>query len=492
VVFSGDCCAFCIPGKSIENFMGPVHPSVSRDGSIVTFSTNACNVTDDVTQLSAIEGVRVHQHFVTQFSPTASEPDAVFVTSSRTPGGIASDGSGLASSVARDGGAVVFVHNSYLLATGERFECSGPAGAGCPVPTPQQQNVYFKLLDDVGTPTIHGEALVRVSTTAQVGVTSGQPRISDRRPDGHYRVAFPSTATDLSATTPLSGGNHIYVWDSLPGAENVWISSNPGQTDADRVDISADGDWVVWRDSGVDADQVYRRRIPNGIPTRTVLVSHLADDENVGQSGRVRQPPAVSGDGSVVVFDSNACLDDDFVDDSMCTDFQQIYRWTEAEGNQLISTLDAATGIPGNGASIGARVSRDGRFVAYISGATNLESSGLAAEVDPDNPREPAVLGDIFLYDHSTGTNTLLTANTSGENGVLDLSLSDDGETLWVVFSSRTPDTEFDPNAIDNCPSPQGSCPAAAACDNCNLNNICPEAYETNPCMDVYRLRIDL
>ena len=78
-----------------------------------------------------------------------------------------------------------------------------------------------------------------------------------------------------------------------------------------------------------------------------------------------------------------------------------------AQTNLLVSQNDTGTGA-GNDVSDSPTISPDGRFVAFRSFASNL--------VPGDNNGVP----DIFLYDHSSGTMTLLTAsqfgNRSGAN----------------------------------------------------------------------------
>jgi hypothetical protein len=96
-----------------------------------------------------------------------------------------------------------------------------------------------------------------------------------------------------------------------------------------------------------------------------------------------------------------------------------------AKTNQLVS--NNLTGLGGgNGASDSPVMSPDGRFVAYRSFASNL--------VEGDTNGVP----DLFIYDRSSGTTTLLSSSLSqggsGANRSAEPCFSPDGQTL--VFQS--------------------------------------------------------
>jgi Tol biopolymer transport system component len=100
-----------------------------------------------------------------------------------------------------------------------------------------------------------------------------------------------------------------------------------------------------------------------------------------------------------------------------------------AKTNFLVSHNLSGTGV-GDGASDEPVISPDGRFVAYRSAADNL--------VPGDNNGVP----DVFIYDRTAGSTTLLTANQSGNGSAGNRSLlpqfSGDGQTL--VFESAASD----------------------------------------------------
>jgi hypothetical protein len=103
---------------------------------------------------------------------------------------------------------------------------------------------------------------------------------------------------------------------------------------------------------------------------------------------------------------------------------------------QLVSTLQSTVSAPGvaaaQGASSGAQVSADGRFVVYQSSATDLVAG-------QGTLTAPNTTGNIFLLDRATGTTTLVSHATSSPTTTGDASsdspiLSSDGST--VAFHS--------------------------------------------------------
>jgi Tol biopolymer transport system component len=72
----------------------------------------------------------------------------------------------------------------------------------------------------------------------------------------------------------------------------------------------------------------------------------------------------------------------------------------------LVSHTSAGGTTTGNGTAFSPVISADGRYVAFLSDATNL----LAGQIDANNGP------DVFLYDRVSGTNTLV--SHTGSSGV--------------------------------------------------------------------------
>src|SRR5262249_40356074 len=108
--------------------------------------------------------------------------------------------------------------------------------------------------------------------------------------------------------------------------------------------------------------------------------------------------------------------------------------------NQTTTLVSHASDSPtttANGRSLiafsGYALSADGRYVVYISLATDL----VAGQVDSNGTY------DTFLYDRLTGTNTLVTHNstsltTAADHGGGDQAMSADGN--FIVFQSASTD----------------------------------------------------
>jgi TolB protein len=86
-----------------------------------------------------------------------------------------------------------------------------------------------------------------------------------------------------------------------------------------------------------------------------------------------------------------------------------------------------SSGVQGNGASANPSISRDGRYVAFDSQATNLVPS----DTTPDN--------DAFLRDRAAGTTTLVTTGTGGATGLQQIS-ANGRYVAFESFENLTPD----------------------------------------------------
>jgi Tol biopolymer transport system component len=300
------------------------------------------------------------------------------------------------------------------------------------------------------------------STTTLISHAAGKPNTAGQSPepfdpiyfsadadvsaDGRY-VAFVSFWTDL---VPNPGGTNgsgdVYLWDRVTRSTTLisHAAGDPAVT-ADGfalfVRISADGNDVVFTSSGSNlvAGQspsaagpefntfLYHR--PSGTLT---LISHRSGApvmEGTGDAGDAGEP-AISADGSSVAFLSSAA---DLVP-GQSTLTTSVYLYQRATG--AVSLVSHAAGVPlgpPNGSSSGLRISADGRWIAFLSQATNL----IAGEL----PSSSSYASNAFLYDRVAGalrlashtTASLLTPGTAG-----DLALSADGR--YLAFDSPAPD----------------------------------------------------
>jgi len=249
---------------------------------------------------------------------------------------------------------------------------------------------------------------------------SYDPRISS---DGNW-VVFRSYATNL---TPEGGNGNaqIYLY-SIP-ENRIWLISRNsagqlGNADSHSPSVSQDGMFVAFAslasnlvsgDTNNEPDIFIYSRSDGGI-FRIVPNPDDASSNPNGPSG----DPVISNDGRWVAFSSSATNyvtgDTNAVDDIFLYDrvTRQFIRITQA-GAQL------------NGDSYQPSISGDGRYVAFASEATNIDS------------RDTDSLPDIYVWDRQTGALTLASVNSFGRKANLGgrrPSISLDGQR--VAFES--------------------------------------------------------
>jgi archaellum component FlaF (FlaF/FlaG flagellin family) len=162
---------------------------------------------------------------------------------------------------------------------------------------------------------------------------------------------------------------------------------------------------------------------PSGASTGT---TELVSVDNAGGQGdgHSQSPVAISADGRYVAFQSDASNlvpgDTNYITDVFVHD-----RHT---GTTERVSVNSAGG-QGNNQSQGPAISADGRYVAFISTASNLVSS----DTNPWN--------DVFIHDRQTGITERVSVDINGDDANLDSydpSLSADGQ--YVAFFSYASD----------------------------------------------------
>ncbi len=152
-------------------------------------------------------------------------------------------------------------------------------------------------------------------------------------------------------------------------------------------------------------------------PQDTYRVS-ISATEQQGDSGSTYG--SVSADGTVVAFHSNAT---NLVAGDTNAKSDVFIRNLTAQWTTRVSV--STNGAQGNGDSLNARISSDGRYVVFASDATNLIAGDTNAK------------RDVFLHDRNTKTTTRLSIATAGTqaNGASDLpQISADGR--FIAFQS--------------------------------------------------------
>lgn len=290
-----------------------------------------------------------------------------------------------------------------------------------------------------------------LGTTTRVSVRNGGTQadgpsyLQSMTPDAGI-IVFASDAENLIGTTDQNYSTDIYIRDRVAAKTqrvSVATDGSEGDLDSSVASISDNGRYIAFvsnasnfdiNDSGVFADVFVRDRT---LSTTTRLTGLPDGDEADGDSYNV----AISGDGSTVVFDTDAT---NLVAAGDGNDTTDVYAVTVATGAfDRISV--AADGGDSDDFNFLAGVSDNGRYVVFQSGAKNLVGSPLLG------------LSNSFLRDRVTGTTTLAgNTQTQSEPSNPDSTLAGSspngisGDGRYVMFTSSATDvmTGADTNGI--------------------------------------------
>src|SRR6266516_619106 len=307
---------------------------------------------------------------------------------------------------------------------------------------------------------------VSVSSKGKQGDSgSAGPMLSG---DGRF-VTFSSGAANL-VSGDTNGRSDIFVHDRLTGAiERVSVDSHgdPAQGFvAASPAISGDGRFVAFassasnlvkRDTNGKTDVFVHDRVTG----RTVRASV---DSAGAESNDVSFRPDLNGDGRFVVFDSAASnlvpgdtngVPDVFVHDLLTGATERVS--VDSAGGEA-NGQSVGPGIRG-GSAFGARISGDGRLVAFDSIATNL----VAGDTNTCGPFFNDIAGecpDVFVHDRLTGETVRVSVDSGGaqaNDASTDPDISADGSTIGF-FSAASNLVVGDTNTCPVFPNP-GHCP---------------------------------
>ncbi|MBV6452474.1 MAG: hypothetical protein MHPDNHAH_03231 [Anaerolineales bacterium] len=150
-------------------------------------------------------------------------------------------------------------------------------------------------------------------------------------------------------------------------------------------------------------------------------VIRVSVDSVGAEANNASKRPSISGDGRFVAFESDAS---NLVpnDTNASTD---IFVKDRQTGEVTRVSVDSA-GLQADQGSGGAAISSDGRFVAFVSDASNLV------------PNDTNAATDVFLRDRQTGVTTRVSVSSSGEqaNDFSDFPLAISSDGRYIVFNS--------------------------------------------------------
>jgi Tol biopolymer transport system component len=274
------------------------------------------------------------------------------------------------------------------------------------------------------------------SATAAANAFSYSPGVSA---DG-TRVAFRSLATNLVAgLADLNRGEDVFSWEIASASLSAVSRRAPDLPSltpegySRAAALSAGGRWVAFESDSphvipgqTDADVTTDVFLFDRATGTTLLVSHAAGSAT-RTANRRSFAPALSADARWVLFQSFA------------TDLAP--GTPENESNASLFLFDRLAGTtvrvaplqsadPGDAPFPQARITPDGRWVAFASSARRLAPG----QQDSSGPTF-----DVFLWDRLTGSTTLVSHAASsplraGTNSYQP-QISDDGR--WIAYASR-------------------------------------------------------
>lgn len=254
----------------------------------------------------------------------------------------------------------------------------------------------------------------RVSVSSSGGQANGDSRACAISGNGRY-VVFESTASNLVASD-TNGGRDVFRHDLSTGA-TVKVSVNSAGTAGNmesfgdaRPGVSEDGQVVVFSSvstnfvSGASGFQVYCRDFTAG--TTTLVSRNAAGTPCGGGSG------GISGDGRIATFIAWSTTA------GVTNGTQNVFTLDRATGQVARVTMGLSGAQPNDG-SYQPSLSQDGRYVLFVSTASNLITGDTSGSQN------------TFRYDRTTGTLVRIDGNGTTTNGSSSMS----GDGRYVVYS---------------------------------------------------------
>ena len=264
----------------------------------------------------------------------------------------------------------------------------------------------------------------RVSGTETIGNSlSTQASISG---DGLH-VTYDGPSTNL-VTGDTNGFYDVFAYDRTTATvERVSVANDGSQANGPSFvsSVSSDGRYVAFDSNatnlvasdvnGTDYDVFVRDRV--GHTTQLISVS-----SGGAQGNDVSRAPAISDDGRFVAFWSNAT-------NLVAGDTNgrpDIFVRDRQAGTTEIASVATGGALENNSPFYPPAISADGRYVAFLSYATNLVANDTNGSVD------------VFVHDRQTGTTERVSVDSNGVQGNSDcyapVAISSDGR--YVTFAS--------------------------------------------------------
>lgn len=339
-------------------------PKASANGEIIGFTSNATNlVTGDTNGFDDV--------FVTDMSNNTIK--RISVSSS----GVQGNGNSDQVDISKDGNFAIFRSSASNLVAGD---------------TNGLQDIFWHNIST-------GETR-RVSVASDGTESNGTSEFAAISGNGRY-VVFESNATNLVAGD-TNGQWDIFLHDTLTGTtERVSMGLGGAETNGTSYNatVSDDGSFIAFVSTASNIDpaatssnnQIF---LYNRTTQETILVSKSdAGIEGNGQSNN----PSISADGRFIAYSStsNNLVAGD------TNGFEDVFVFdTLTQTTRRVSV--SSDGTQANNQSEDAQISSDGRFISFISRATNL------VEGDTNGTT------DLFVKDLESGETRRIGFNSDG------------------------------------------------------------------------------
>ncbi|MDX6257475.1 MAG: hypothetical protein QOJ11_3809 [Frankiales bacterium] len=266
---------------------------------------------------------------------------------------------------------------------------------------------------------------IRLSSNALGAAGNGASTDVSISADGRF-VAFDSLASDL-VTGDTNNRQDVFVYDRMSALlSRVSVSDTATQGDKASLlpAISGNGQYVAFISNstnliGSETNPAYNLYVRDLVNNTTTRVSRATTGGfPVGSNSAV--PPSISFDGRLIGYTSDAgnivAGDTNGVNDALV--------YNQVAGTTTLVSLGQG-GVLGNGASASPVFSKDDRYAAFQSDASNLVAGDTNGKTD------------IFVRDLVGGTTTRLSVADNGSqanDASTGPSISDDGTR--VLFTS--------------------------------------------------------
>ena len=334
---------------------------------------------------------------------TAYAAPTTLRVSTSSSGREANDGSG-ASSISANGLVVTFESYASNLVQGDR-------NGGSDVFVRNLSTGQIKRISNNATEAARGEGII---STPSISAT------------GRY-IAYSSVAREVA--DDRNGLYDIYVYDQQTAKRKRVSLSTIGVASNDHCfypKISANGRYVVFEsyasnlipnDTNGVKDVFLRDLVTN-------VTKRLSQGINGAEANADSSAASISADGRFVAFQSDA--NDIVVGDT--NSFPEVFVHDVVNGvAERIAVSNA--GLDVNGVSLSPSISGDGRYVAFMSNATNLVTGDTNGSFD------------IFAYDRLNRVTKRVSVNSEGfESGIFSGSfspnISADGRYIGFVSTA--------------------------------------------------------